>query len=422
MQPTRLELEISVAACVLLEAGNNAYHVDLPLDDFTHLPARAVIGAARESTPVDMLLAKAWAKNNGLDVAAADIAEMLNVIPTSRHFLQYLAQLKLEIYKAGIERLRREVQQRAKSEDLLDLSREIADKESQLAAKYLDRQQTGSLVDTSVELLRKIELRIDNEQLLPSGWDILDDLHGGGFLPNETIIIAARPGVGKTAAALQICSDCQSRAVLFSLEMNLAQISPRLLAAVAKQNTKIASRQPSQVPQAIRNNLLNASAELLAVSDRIAVYDQPDQTTDSIRRIARKEVENGARLIVIDYLQLLNCKGDTREQAVSQASRELKNLAKELNVPVFILAQLNRACENEKRPPRSSDLRESGAIEQDANAVFLLHDTGVKTDDGHKKVMVMMTKGRDVGTGSRMAVFNADHQRFYRLANQEEPK
>lgn len=420
MTPTRIELEISVAACVLLEAGANVYHVDLSAEDFTYLPARAVIGAARESAPIDMLLARAWAENRGLKVTAAEISAMLNSIPTSKHFLNYLSLLKQEIYKSGIDALRREVQQRAKSEDLLDLSREIANKEAQLADLYLDRDEAGSLVATSAELLRKIELRLDNKQLLPSGWDILDDLHGGGFMPNELIIIAARPGVGKTAAALQLCTDCQKRAVFFSLEMNLQQISPRLLALVAKQNTKIASRQPSQVPQAIRADLLNASTELLAISDRIAVYDQPNQTTDSIRRIARKEVENGASLIVIDYLQLLKCQGDTREQAVSQASREIKNLAKELNVPIFLLAQLNRACESEKRAPRSSDLRESGAIEQDANSVFLLHDTGIKTDDGHKKVMVMMTKGRDVGTGARMAVFNADHQRFYRLANQEE--
>lgn len=422
MQQTRIELEISVAACVLLDNGANVFHVDLELEDFEYAPARAVIGAAKESSPIDLLLVRTWANNNGIPVTAADLSAMINAVPTTKHFLHYLVKLKSLIYQAGIETLRREVQQRSKNEDLLELAREIAERESELAGKYLENEQIGDLTEASAAVINRIEARLDNDDLFVTNFDVFDELQGGGSMPNELIVIAARPSIGKTAFMLQIAAGSRKKGVIFSLEMNKSKISTRLLASVSLQNTKIASRQPSQVPDAIRNSLLESSWELMQISERLLVYDQADQTAESIRRIARKEVEDGAEFIGIDYLQLVNCKGDTREQAIAQVSRSMKNMTKELNVPVFLLAQLSRACESEKRPPKLSDLRESGAIEQDADSVILLHDSGTKTDDGHKKVYVIQAKGRDIGIGARMTVFNADHQRFYRLSNQEEPK
>ncbi len=422
MTRSRLELEMCVAACVLLDNGGNIFHVDLPFEDFLHKPAQAVIGAAKKHGRVDPVIARSWALENGKNITAGDVTEMLVTAPTSRNFMTHLVELKASIYRDELEKLRRDLQQRAKdSSSLIELAREIADRESALAARYLESNHSGDLIGVGSDLLNRIENRIDNDNLTPTGWDILDDLHGGGLMPNELVIIAARPSIGKTAVALQICADCKLKVVLFSLEMSKAQIAPRLLASTALQNTKIASRRPSGISEEIRNNLLASAPDFLQISERIAVYDQHDQTIEAIRRNARKEVENGARMIVIDYLQLLDKKAESRERAVSQISRDLNNMSKELNIPVIVLAQLNRACESEKRIPRLSDLRESGAIEQDANSVLFLHDTGVKTTEGYKRVMVVAAKGRDVGLGNRMAIFNHDHQRFYKISIQEEP-
>ncbi|MEW6710314.1 MAG: DnaB-like helicase C-terminal domain-containing protein, partial [Candidatus Riflebacteria bacterium] len=298
------------------------------------------------------------------------------------------------------------------------LSKEIAEKEAILASKYLETDQSGNLTEACAELLYRIENSKDNPDLQKTNWEEFDDIHAGGLLPNELIIIAARPSVGKTAAALQIAAGSERPAVIFSLEMNKSKLSARLLAATARQNTRIASRQPSQISEEVRNRLVYASSNLLQIAEKIMVYDQHDQTVESIRRISRKAVEKGAGLIIIDFLQLIVCEGENRQEAIASVSRSLKNMAKELNVPVIVLSQLNRACESEKRLPRLSDLRESGAIEQDADSVVFIHDSGAKNEDGYKKVFLIAAKGRDVGTGFREIIFNHDHQTFYRIGKE----
>lgn len=421
---TRIELEMSVAGCILLDHGANAYHIDLAPEDFLHEPARAVIGCAKQSTPVDLLLVRAWAKHKGMEIAVSELSAMLNTVPTSKNFLHYLLQLKAAIYKDGIEKLRREVQARSKDEDLLKLSREINEKEAALAARYLESDQDGSLLDTSFQIINQIETCSEDKSVIATGWDLLDDLNAGGFVPGQLIVLAARPSVGKTAAALQIAAGCNRPCVVFSLEMSKKQLAKRLLSSVASQNTKIVTRSPSQVPFEIRNSILSRAADFLSLSERIIVFEQPEQTPESIRRLSKKAIETNPDIafFMVDYLQLIRCTGETRALAIADASRTFKIMAKELERPVIILAQLNRACESENRAPRSSDLRDSGAIEQDADVVVLLHDSGSKTETGHKKIVVIQTKGRDNGTGFRKAIFNADHQKFYWETTQEEPK
>lgn len=418
---TRLELETCVAGCVLIANGENIAAVDLAPEDFLHPPAKAIFCAAIEARPIDMVLVRTWAVNNGLKIDMSQLSDVLNAVPTSKNLQHYLDRLKQQIYKDQIEALRREVQHRAKTEDLVELSREIAEREALIASKYLDIGDAGDLTQASAALIRKIDLCENNEDLFATNFEIFDDLNGGGFMPEDLIILAARPSNGKTASALQVATDCGKMVAFFSLEMSRQKLAARLLASTALQNTKLAARKPSGVPIEIRKNLLEAASSLIEISARIRVFDQPDQTIQSIRRIARRQVEDGCELIIIDYLQLINCEGDTRDQAIGKVSRGCKNMAKELHVPVILLSQLSRACENEKRPPKLSDLRESGSIEQDADVVIFLHDSGQKTEERHKKVFVIQAKGRDVGVGARMAVFNADHQRFYRISNQEEP-
>ncbi len=414
---TRIDLEASVAACVLMAGGQNVLHVDLALEDFLFAPARAVIGAARQLQTIDPLLVRKWAEANEIAIESSDLSALLNVVPTTRNFMSYIVQLKEEIYRQKIAVLRQETMARAKqNEDLLKISKWIESEEARLSQRYLENNPATNLSTASAELINRIDKGIDNENLLPTGWPMLDKMFAGGFLPNELIIIAARPGVGKTAAALQLAIDCRQRVVLFSLEMSKEQIAPRILAALSLTNTKIATRKPSQVSEPVKKSLLRAAPSLLETAERIIVLDQPDQTIETIRRHARREVDAGARMVILDYLQLLeNKSAESRERAVSQISRGLKNMSKELNVPVICLAQMNRSVESEKRLPRLSDLRESGAIEQDANAVLFIQKIGELTN-GQQEVLFYLAKGRDVGENFCKGYFVPDHQRYYAKA------
>jgi len=414
---TRIDLEASVAACVLMAGGQNVLHVDLALEDFIFAPARAVIGAAMQLKAIDVLLVRKWAEENKLTVNPSEISGLLNAVPTTKNFMNYIVQLKEEIYRHKIEALRQETMAKThRNEDLMTISKWIAAEEARLSQRYLEKNPATDLSAASAELINRIDKGIDNENLVSTGWPMLDKMFAGGLLPNELIIIAARPGVGKTAAALQLAVDCRQRVVLFSLEMSKEQIAPRILAVLSLTNTKTATRKPSQVPEHVRKNLLQAAPTLLETAERIIVLDQPDQTIDTIRRHARREVDAGARMVILDYLQLLENKdAESRERAVSQISRELKNMSKELNVPVICLAQMNRSVESEKRLPRLSDLRESGAIEQDANAVLFIQKIGTAAN-GQQEILFYLAKGRDVGENFCKGYFMPDHQRYYEKA------
>lgn len=412
----RITLEACVAACLLIENGRNALHVDIDPIDIEYPAARAVIGCAKEVGVVDAVLAAKWLKAQGLTVKVSKITEMLVSVPTSKHFMVYVQQLKACIYNAKISELRLKAGTSIKKgQDVLEIAKELQETEAALSAKYLEKKAASSLIEESADLINRIEKGADSPDMCPTGVKFFDEMFAGGLLPNELVIVAARPGVGKTAFALQLALDCHKPVVFFSLEMSKAQISPRLLSAIALRNTKIANRKPSQISAEIKRDLLEAGFDLMAASERIKVVDNPDQTIESIRREARREVEAGAKFVIIDYLQLLHKQAESRERAIAEISRGLKNMSKELSVPVICLAQMNRSIESEKRLPRLSDLRESGAIEQDANAVLFIHK---KEDlaDGKKSVVMLLAKGRDVGESYRRAVFNSDHQRFYAVA------
>lgn len=198
--------------------------------------------------------------------------------------------------------------------------------------------------------------------------------HTGGWQKSTLTIVAARPGMGKTAFALECCIRPALDGVptaFFSLEMNNQQLVSRALASESNVNVqKIVTRK-------IDRYEIDA-IDRCHVLDGLPLYvvDKPDVTIESFKTMARQLVrEKGVQLIVLDYLQLMSSssKGRTREQDISEISRGLKVLSRELNIPIIALSQLSRAVESrEDRKPQLSDLRESGAIEQDADNVIFL--------------------------------------------------
>ena len=218
-----------------------------------------------------------------------------------------------------------------------------------------------------------LEIDAGGTQAIPTGLEKLDNILGGGFKKGSLYVLAARPGVGKSALAIQMTYECAKRglrASYASLEMTASECAGRLLSNV------------SNVRKPTGKGLLNLGHKQKLEKQvqtmkawPITFKDDNQATMQSIEAfIAKQRIEGELGLIVVDYLQLLSSPGhDSRVQEVSHISRSLKAIAMEYEVPVLALSQLNRALESANRNPMLSDLRESGSIEQDADCVLLLH-------------------------------------------------
>jgi replicative DNA helicase len=253
--------------------------------------------------------------------------------------------------------------------------------------------------------LKRIEaIGTDGPNGLPLGFPALDRILAGGLEPGALAIIAARPGVGKTAllanVALKAC-DRGLRAMLFSLEMPREAIARRLVATL------------SRVPLTnLRTGQLNPEEwkRLAAAQDRLSgmrlvIDDTPALTTDQVlARARRRALVGGVDLVLVDYLGKIAARGENRTAAVGAIARGLKDAARSLSVPVIAAAQLSRLNVREDRPPALSDLRDSGEIEQEADVVLLLHS--VAADVGARVVQVVVAKHLNGPTGECKLIFN----------------
>lgn len=247
-----------------------------------------------------------------------------------------------------------------------------------------------------------------------SPWESVTRILRGGVLPGELCILAARPSVGKSALALNwawsvACSG--KRTLFFSLEMGREQLLDRLVANVGGIDLG-AFRQGLTPEQRRRVRKTTASMR----GKKLDVIDDARMTLGEVRRrvrtAQRREIPVG--LVVVDYLQLVTPEDSKapREQQVAAMSRGFKLLAKDLGVPVLLLAQLSRKGEDANREPMLSDLRESGAIEQDADIVIFLHQARKRTWHPDEPVKFIVSKGRSSGVGRGNLVFRRRLQRF----------
>ena len=224
---------------------------------------------------------------------------------------------------------------------------------------------------------------------VPTGFVELDDVTNG-LHPGQMVIVAARPGVGKSTLALDFLRSCsikhQMASVIFSLEMSKSEIVMRLLSAEAK--IKLADMRSGRMSDDDWRRLARRMSEISEAP--MYIDDSPNLTMMEIRAKARRlRQKSELKLIVVDYLQLMTSgkKFESRQQEVSEFSRSLKLLAKELQVPVVALSQLNRSPEQRTdKKPMLSDLRESGAIEQDSDIVILLHRPDLFDQDNEERL------------------------------------
>jgi replicative DNA helicase len=304
--------------------------------------------------------------------------------------------------------------------------------------------ETKTLKDAVQEAWERLDSRIGKENLSISGiathYNDLDNITAG-LQKSELVIIAARPSVGKTAFALNLIRnivmdfDPEDRspntpAVLFvSLEMSRIELAERLLCCQSRVDS-----------HRVRTGKVNSDdiEKLMAAGDmlrrsRLYIDDTPSRTMIQIgataRRLMRKEEKSGGlRMIVIDYLQLIEPENrrDPRQEQVAQISRRLKFLARELNIPVIALAQVNRASEDRQdHKPRLADLRESGSIEQDADVCMMLHRPGIydKADEQKDRILeVIIAKQRNGPTGEITLTYIKEYMRFENYMPDDEPR
>jgi replicative DNA helicase len=259
---------------------------------------------------------------------------------------------------------------------------------------------------------------------VPSGFPDLDNLTAG-FQNSDLIIIAARPSMGKTALALNIAYNAaykpQVPVAFFSLEMSKEQLVRRLLSSIGEVDAGNLRRAFLSTPEWA--NLQTAAGYLLDCP--IYIDDTPAATVLDIRAKARRLKADGKLgLVIIDYLQLMRGRHDapSREQEISEISRSLKALAKELNVPVMALSQLNRRVEERpNKRPQLADLRESGAIEQDADVIIFIYRDEVYREDSPDKGVaeVIVGKQRNGPTGKVKLAFRDKYTRFDNLARED---
>ena len=259
---------------------------------------------------------------------------------------------------------------------------------------------------------------------VPSGFHELDE-KTCGFQRSDMVVIAARPSIGKTALALRIAEHCaidrKIPVAVFSLEMSAEQLTQRLLCSRSRVNAQDARRgifKRDRWP-----DIVKAAGEFTVAP--IYVNDTPALTPLQLRAIARRlKATHDVGLVVVDYIQLMSASArrqENRQQEISEISRSLKGLARELHVPVIVCSQLNRDVEQRPgRRPQLSDLRESGAIEQDADVVMLLSRPDFYDPNDHPgMVTVILAKQRNGPTGEVTLTFLKEYTRFESYAPEQ---
>ena len=273
---------------------------------------------------------------------------------------------------------------------------------------------------------------------MKTGFEALDNtLHG--FQRGDLIIIAARPSMGKTAVALNVAMNVamyqpDAAVALFSLEMGAESLGMRMLSA--KSGIKADNLKTGQLSDDDWNRVNEAAGELR--SAHIYIDDNPMTKVADIASKARRlqaEHKGGLSLIMIDYIQLITGDrrnaGENRQQEVSDISRGLKNVARELQVPVIALSQLSRTVEQrENKRPMLSDLRESGAIEQDADVVMMLYRDSYYNEaakeeaekNNSEQLEINIAKHRNGATRKIMLAFQANTNALFNISGQTEPE
>lgn len=429
--PYSLEAEQGVLGAMMLDPSLiDSLSADLAPSDFNwpdHVSIfRAIVDLRAEQKGVDFLtVAEIVGTLDNGDYAMGYIGEVQRSTPSVANAAEYARIVK----ERSLDR--RLIQAATQIHEIAHSTAETPDKIAQAQSEVLaiDGASSGGDVvsawDVLVEHMDILERREEMKGAIDGLSTGLPDLDEKlqGLKPEQLIIIAGRPAMGKTTLAMNIAGHVsireKKRVQVFSLEMSNGQLMDRFLAAEGRIHLQdIKSGRGLAGDNAIK---MTAAAGKIRDSG-LLMSDRPGLTMGRIRSIARREkLRGGLDLVVIDYLQLLDEEGRSgnRTEAVSAMSRGAKLMARELQIPVILLSQLNRSLEQRpNKRPMCSDLRESGAIEQDADIIlFVYRDEIYHPDTEYKGVAeIIIGKGRDIETGTVRTLFNGSCSRFDPLA------
>lgn len=390
--PQAVDLEEAVLGAMMIDKKGIDDAIDiLHSDAFYEIRHQEIYAAIYElfqnSQPIDLLTVSSLLKKKGkLDMAGGDfyLIRLTQKVASSAH-IEFHARIILQKYiQRKLISISSEIIESSYDEtsDIFDLLDSAEAKLFEITQGNLKKSSevAGSLVKQALKKIQEIGNK-EGMSGLASGFSKLDALTSG-WQPSDLIIIAARPGMGKTAFVISMAKnmaiDFNHAVAIFSLEMSSVQLITRMISS----ETGLPSEKLRKGNLALHDwELLNYKVKSLSDAP-IYIDDSPSLSIFDLRAKARRLVsQHGVKIIIIDYLQLMNAGGNNkgvgnREQEISAISRNLKALAKELEVPVIALSQLSRAVETRSggsKRPLLSDLRESGAIEQDADIVSFIY-------------------------------------------------
>jgi replicative DNA helicase len=383
----------------------------------------AMLRLYRESEPIDVLTVTERLKSDGDGEAAGTVDELTAGVPAAGNVRQYARivrehALLRRMLNATYEIQASVAEHRAAPRELVEQA-----ERAMLEVAHDDRQKDFRSIEEVLhdELDKLHKLSIDGTSVTGtrSGFDALDDLTGG-FQPGNLIILAARPGMGKSCLVTNIAENAALKydepVALFSLEMSETELAQRFIAS--QSSTKLTDLRKGRVAEKVWPKIMKATNDLAQAP--LYIDDSSDVGMLEIRAKARRlHQQRKLGLIIVDYVQLMRAdhRVESRVEQVGQMSRGLKILARELDVPVIALSQLNRSVEQRggDKKPLLSDLRESGSLEQDADLVmFIFRDEYyTKEESEHPgEAELLIAKHRNGALGDVKLTFQAQYPRF----------
>lgn len=431
--PQNMEAEQAVLGSILLQSEALITAMErIRSEDFYSTPHQLIFEAMVElseaSQPIDLVTLTAYLQDRQQleEVGGVSyLAKIAGGVPTAAN-VDYYAQIVEEksMYRRLIRTATQIVTNGYSATD--DIGLLLSEAEQKIMEISNRRASSGfiSIRDVLMEVFERVEHLYSNKggaTGIPSGFTDLDKMTSG-FQRNDLIIVAARPSVGKTAFALNIAQNVGVRAretvAIFSLEMSASQLVQRMICAESNVD---AGRMRTGYLEGDDWEKLTMAIGSLSEAE-IYIDDTPGITVADIRAKCRRlKKEKGLGMILIDYLQLIQGRGkagENRQQEVSEISRTLKQIARELEVPVIALSQLSRGVEQRQdKRPMMSDLRESGSIEQDADIVAFLYRDDYYDKESEKKniIEIIIAKQRNGPVGTVELAFLKNFNKFVSL-------